>query len=112
MAIGAGAGRGTGLVVPEGFAFRHPEHARVGRVVPLHRLRVAAHVLEARSPLGGRNLGLRQARQAQRNRACDDERDPVHSTEIFAVSTWLRPWSSNQRKAITPLSVATVVNAR
>src|SRR5215210_39745 len=47
MAVGAGALGRTGLPAPQRLAVAHPQHARIGAVVALHALRLAAHEVEA-----------------------------------------------------------------
>src|SRR5690606_12698483 len=108
-----GPGALTCIRVPECLAVEHPEHARVRRIVLLKVLRLAAHELEAGSPLlRGCSLG-RGERDAKAQRSGEAGRPenpvgpPAHSTRISAVSRWACPSSSIHRNAMRPLSVAT-----
>src|SRR2546426_9606048 len=75
VAVSAGAAGGARLAVPERTALEHPEHARVGGVVVLHRARLAAHEVIARAAGVAREL-LPEGPRPPRDRPPRDAQAP------------------------------------
>src|SRR5215472_4523802 len=132
VAIGAGFVGAARLGVPERLAVEHPERRRIGRVVVLHGLAVAAEVFVAGAALVERDLGGEEGRaecEQQKRRvgkgakrrahAADTAVGTLrfahptgpclfHSTVIFAEPVSWKPLSPVHSNSIVPLSVATV----
>src|SRR5581483_5284307 len=113
VAIGAGLGRGAGLLVPQGFAIEHAQHARIDRVLILHRLKIAPHERIARPPLGSGDFGGERGngdagRDQQRGE--DYRRSKSHSTVMAAEAVAEKPLSPIHSKSNFPLLLATVKN--
>src|SRR5215211_966923 len=109
VAVGARLVGRTRLGVPQRLAVEHPERARVGGVVVLHRLGLAAHEVVSRAALAGGNLGGKCRRRRAGERGTEQqERAPDHSTVIVADSVTEKPLSPVHVNSSLPLSVATV----
>src|SRR5436190_19494928 len=121
MAVGAAAAGGAGLLVPQHLAVEHPQRRRIGGVVVLHGLAVAAEIGIAGAALVERNVGRaggsRGRKQLQRHHCNRDHVaargmrrwwQPVHSTVMVATAVSEKPLSPVHLNSSVPLSVATV----
>src|SRR5262245_46456745 len=74
MAVGASLARGASLALPQRLAIEHPEHARIGGVLILHRSRFRTHELVTGLALAERDFsseGERGKRDQQYRRTGD-----------------------------------------
>ncbi len=109
MTVGAGLVGTAGLRAPERFAIEHRQHAGIGGVVLLHRLRLAAHEVEAgAAAVGILRDGGAGGRQQEHDRGQNAD---LHSTTSFADSICASPRSSIHENTSNPPSRATVVKA-
>src|SRR5262249_42965399 len=81
VAIGAGAPFRTGLGAPQRLAVEHPQHARIGRVVVLHRPGLSTHLLVGGDALGNWHVGNEDRRPPEQDDGygpgkCDGETPP------------------------------------
>src|SRR6202158_1095863 len=108
MAIGAGLARRAGLVLPQGFAVEHPQHAGIGGVVVLHCLGFRRHETESGAALAWCDFVGANGRGRNQQRRDNDGASRSHSTVIEAEAVSEKPLSPMHSKSNLPLSVATV----
>src|SRR5579871_4062075 len=113
MAIGASLADRTGLLLPQRFALDHAQHARIGRVVILHRLAIWTHEGIAGSALGcrdfSRDRGAKNEAGRRNQQRCEGYRCLTpHSTVMLAEAVSEKPLSPIHSKSNFPLLLAMV----